>query len=194
MNRLKKMLNDNHGVLRTADVVAAGIPKDYLYKFVKEADLEKAAHGIFISTDTFIDEMYLLQLQFPKAIFSHDTALYLHDLAEMEPMPLTVTVPHKYRSVALIEKGVEICYTKPEWHEIGICAATSPAGFPIQIYDMERTICDVIRRRNHMDVSAFNYAVRQYIRSNDKNLLRLLQYAKELKMERQLRDVIGVLL
>lgn len=194
MDRLKKMLKENNGVLRTAYAVAAGIPKDYLYKFVKEAGLEKAAHGIFISPDAFVDEMYLLQLQFPKVIFSHDTALYLHDLAEMEPMPLTVTVPHKYRSVALIEKGVEICYTKPEWYEIGVCTVTSPAGFQIQAYDMERTICDVIRHRNHMDVSAFNYAVRQYMRSHAKNLSQLLRYAKELKMERQLRDVIGVLL
>lgn len=194
MDRLKRMLNENNGVLKTADVVAAGIPKDYLYKFVKEAGMEKAAHGIFISPDAFVDEMYLLQLQFPKAIFSHDTALYLHDLAEMEPMPLTVTVPHKYRSVALIDKGVEIIYTKPEWHEIGVCTATSPAGFPIRVYDKERTICDVVRRRNHMDVYAFNYAVRQYIRSNASNHLQLLQYAKEFKMERQLRDVIGVLL
>lgn len=194
MNRLNELLNENKGILRTADAVAAGISKDCLYKFVNDAKLEKVAHGIFVSPDAFVDEMYLLQLQFPKVIFSHDTALYLHDLAEMEPMPLTVTVPHKYRSVTLIEKGVEICYTKPEWHELGICTVTSPAGFVIRVYDPERTVCDVIRRRSRMDVSAFNYAIRQYMRSNKKDLLRLFQYAKELNMERQLRDVIGVLL
>ena len=194
MDRLKKLLDSNGGVLRTADVVAAGIPKDYLYKFAAANGLEKVAHGIFVSPDALIDEMFLVQQQFPKVIFSHDTALYLHDLAEMEPMPLTVTVPHKYRSVALIEKGVEICYTKPEWYDLGVCTATSPAGFPIRIYDPERTVCDIVRRRKHMDAAAFNYAIRQYMKSNTKDLLRLLRYAKELKMERQLRDVIGVLL
>lgn len=194
MDRLRKLLEANRGILQTSDAVAAGIPKDYLYRFVRDAGLEKAAHGIFVSPDAFIDEMYLLQLQFPKVIISHDTALYLHDLAEMEPMPLTVTVPHKYRSVALIEKGVEICYTKPEWYELGVCTMKSPAGFIIRAYDPERTICDIVRRRKHMDVSAFNYAIRQYMRSNQKDLLRLLQYAKKLNIERQLREVIGVLL
>lgn len=194
MDRLKKILEESNGVIRTADAVAAGISKDYLYRFVKDAGLEKAAHGIFVSPDAFVDEMYLLQLQFPKAIFSHDTALYLHDLAEMEPMPLTVTVPHKYRSVALIEKGVDICYTKPDWYVLGVCTVKSPAGFQIRAYDPERTICDIVRRRKHMDVSEFNYAIRQYMRSNQKDMLRLLQYAKKLNIERQLREVIGVLL
>lgn len=189
-----KLLEANGGILQTSDAVAAGIPKDYLYSFVKKYALERVAHGIFVDSDALVDEMYLLQLQFPKAIFSHDVALYLHDLAEMEPMPLTVTVPHKYRSVALIEKGVEICYTKPDWYELGVCTVKSPAGFLIRAYDPERTICDIVRRRKHMDVSAFNYAIRQYMRSNQKDLLRLLQYAKKLNMERQLREVIGVLL
>lgn len=188
------MLREHNGVLRTADVVAAGIPKDYLYRFAAEAGLEKVAHGIFVSPDALIDEMYLLQLQIPKVIFSHDTALYLHDLAEMEPMPLTVTVPAKYRSAALAEKGVHIRYAKPEWYDLGVCTVPSPSEFLIRVYDPERTVCDIVRRRSHMDVSAFNYAVRQYMKRKEKNLLRLLEYAKELRMERQLREVIGVLL
>lgn len=194
MDRLKKMLEANRGILWTSGVIAAGIPKDYLYRFVRDQGLEKVAHGIFVSPEFFVDEMFLLQQQFPKVIFSHDTALYLHDLAEMEPTPLAVTVPHKYRSVALFNTGAAIFYTKPEWHEIGVCTVDSPAGFPIRVYDKERTICDVIRRRKHMDISAFNFAIRQYMRSPQRELPRLSGYAKKLKMERQLRDAIGVLL
>lgn len=194
MNRLKELLDANRGVLRTCDVLAAGISKDLFYKFAEQYGLEKAAHGIYVSPHVFVDEMYLLQQQFPKVIFSHDSALYLHDLAEMEPMPLTVTVPHKYRSVALLEKTVEICYVKPELHGMGVCTVASPAGFPLRIYDPERTVCDIVRRRKHMDVTAFNYAIQQYMKRNTKDLPRLLRYARELKMERQLRNVIGVLL
>ncbi|HJA91995.1 MAG TPA: hypothetical protein H9717_02560 [Candidatus Eisenbergiella merdipullorum] len=47
--------------------------------------MEKAAHGIYVSADTLADEMYLVQAQFPKAIYPHDAALYLHDLSESEP-------------------------------------------------------------------------------------------------------------
>ena len=58
----------------------------------------------YLSPAAWADEMYLLQAQIPKAIYSHETALYLHDLAEMEPTPLTVTVSSQYNSPALAEK------------------------------------------------------------------------------------------
>ncbi len=55
-------------------------------KYVKSAGLEKAAHGIYISSGCLTNEMYLLQAQFPKAVYSHEAALYLHNFAEKEPL------------------------------------------------------------------------------------------------------------
>lgn len=66
---LEKILLDNHGILRTADVIAARISKEYFYQYVKTSGLEKIAHGIYASSEAWLDEMYLLQLQFSKAIF-----------------------------------------------------------------------------------------------------------------------------
>ena len=120
-NTIEKLLAENNGILKTADVVAAGISKETFYKYAKSAGLEKAAHGIYLLPSAWADEMYLLQAQIPKAIYSHETALYLHDLAEIEPMPLTVTVPAKYNSLTLAEKGVKIVYVKKEWHTLGVC-------------------------------------------------------------------------
>lgn len=153
------LLAENNGILKTADVFTAGISKETFYNYVKRAGLEKAAHGIYLSPTAWADEMYLLQAQIPKAVYSHETALYLHDLAEMEPTPFTVTVPANYNSSTLAKKGVKIVYVKREWHTLGICQMLSPARHSIVVYDMERTICDIIRKRSEMDISAFNYAI-----------------------------------
>ena len=192
-NTIEKLLAENNGVLKTADVVAAGISKETFYKYAKSAGLEKAAHGIYLSPSVWADEMYLLQVQIPKAIYSHETALYLHDLAEMEPMPLTVTVSAKYNSPTLVEKGVKIVYVKKEWHAIGICQLLSPGGYSINVYDIERTICDIIRKRSEMDISVFNYALVEYMKRNDKNLNRLMEYAKTMRLEKKIREIMGVL-
>lgn len=192
-NIIKKLLEENNGILKTADVIAAGISKDTFYKYAKSAGLEKAAHGIYISPAAWTDEMYLLQVQIQKAIYSHETALYLHDLAEMEPMPLTVTVPSKYNSPALTEKGVKIVYVKKEWHTMGVCQRISPGGHLIHVYDIERTICDIIRKRSEMDISVFNYALVGYMKRRDKNLNRLMEYAKIMRLEKKIRETMGVL-
>ena len=90
---LDDLLREQNGILRTSDALAHGITKSQFYDYVNSAKLEKAAHGIYVSADMLTDELYLLQAQFPRAVFSHEAALYLHDLSEYEPIPLTVTVP-----------------------------------------------------------------------------------------------------
>ncbi|MCB6365887.1 type IV toxin-antitoxin system AbiEi family antitoxin domain-containing protein [Intestinibacillus massiliensis] len=191
---IEKMLAENNGILKTADVVAAGISKEYFYQYAKKTGLEKAAHGIYLSPDAWPDEMYLLQAQFPKAVFSHETALYLHDLAEKEPMPLTVTVAAKYHNPLLMARGVTIVYVKNEWYNMGISEAVTPGGHTVRVYDMERTICDIIRKRSEMDIAVFTYAVQQYARRKKKDIPTLMEYAGAMHIERQAREIMGVLL
>lgn len=190
---LETMLTENNGILKTADAIAAGITKDAFYQFVKNAGLEKAAHGIYIAPDALTDEMYLLQAQFLKAVYSHEAALYLHDLAEREPTPLTVTVAASYNSSRLLKKGVKVYYAKKEWYELGITRIASPGGHSIKVYDLERTICDIVRRSSDMDVAVFNYAVKEYVKRKDKDYARLSHYAAVLNMERKIREKMGVL-
>lgn len=192
-NAIEKLLAENNGILKTADVVAAGISKETFYKYVKDTGLERAAHGIYLSPAAWADELYLLQAQIPKAVYSHETALYLHDLAEMEPTPLVVTVPAKYNSPALAEKGVKVVYIKKEWHTLGVCQMPSPTGRLIAVYDIERTICDIIRKRSDMDIAVFNYALTKYMKRKDKDLNRLMEYAKALRLEKKIREIMGVL-
>lgn len=190
---IEKLLTDHNGILKTSEIIAAGISKEAFYKYVKSAGLKKAAHGIYLSPTAWIDEMYLLQAQVPKAVFSHETALYLHDLAEMEPVPLTVTVPANYNSPTLIQMGVKIIYVKKEWYLLGTCQKPSPSGQSITVYNMERTICDIIRKRSDMDISAFNYALTTYMKHKGKNFNRLMTYAKIMKLEKKIWEIMGVL-
>ncbi|MDO4553324.1 MAG: abortive phage infection protein [Bacillota bacterium] len=191
---IEKMLEENNGILKTADVIAAGISKEYFYQYVKKAGLEKAAHGVYVSPNILTDEMYLLQAQFPKAIYSHEAALYLHDLAEKEPMPFTVTVAASYNSGGLTKRGVKVYYVKKEWYSVGLCEMPSHGGHTVRVYDMERTICDIIRKRSEMDIAVFTYAVQQYARRKKKNIPTLMKYAGTMRIERQAREIMGVLL
>lgn len=191
---MEKLIKENSGILKTADAAAAGISKEAFYKYVKDAGLEKAAHGIYLSPDYLVDEMYLLQAQFPKAIYSHEAALYLHTLAEKEPLPLAVTVPSSYNSGGLTKKGVKTYYVKPEWYDIGICEIKTPGGHFVRAYDMERTVCDILRKHKDMDIAVFNYALMEYMKRKDKRLFVLSRYAILFRMEKQMYETMGVLL
>ena len=82
--QMYKLLQENNGYMFTAQVEKAGISRTYLAKFVKENHLEKVAKGIYISQDTWMDELYILQVCNPKIVYSGETALYQLGIVEVE--------------------------------------------------------------------------------------------------------------
>ena len=45
-----------------------------------------------------------------------------------------------------------------------------PFGHDVPVYDMERTICDVLRSRSHIEMQTFQDALKAYARRKDKDL------------------------
>ena len=89
---LDQMLTEQDGMLRTSQVVSSGISKPVFYDYVRSRDLDRVAHGIYLSKGSWVDAMYLLHLRFEQAVFSHETALFFHDLTGREKIEYTVTV------------------------------------------------------------------------------------------------------
>ena len=191
---LDGILEANGGVISSAEAQAAGANRPALADYVSRRGLERISRGVYADASAFPDEMVLLQRRYPKAVFSHDTALYLHDLTDRDPVPLTVTVDSSYNAGSLRDQGILVHYAKPEWYALGITNVETPQGGMVRAYDKERTICDAIRRRAAMDPAMFRQAIRDYARSKDKNLGRLSEYAKVMNMESRVFEVMEVAL
>ena len=119
--------------------------KSVFYNYVKEKELEQAAHGVSVSPDAWGDGMYLLHLRCSQGIFSHETALFFHDLTDREPSPYSITVKRGYSTTRLKADGVFVYTIKQELHGIGKSTAQTPFGHTVPAYDMERIICDLLR-------------------------------------------------
>ena len=74
---LNKLLQENNGYLKTSDAVSAGVSRTVLGDFVRKYGLERVAHGLYMSQDAWEDGLYVIQVRYPEAVFSHETALYL---------------------------------------------------------------------------------------------------------------------
>jgi hypothetical protein len=62
----------------------------------------------------------------------------------------------------------------------------------IRIYDRDRTICDILRNMNRMDKEVFNKAIQSYVKDPQKNIPNLMEYAKVLRVQKKVKDLIGV--
>ncbi len=191
---LEALAAKHHGVLKTEDVVAAGISKKTLAEFVKKRGFERVFHGIYCDPDAWPDSLYLLQLRCPKTVFSHETALFLHDLTDREPLAYTVTAKTGYNPSHLTSEGIKVYTIRKELFDIGLANALTPFGNLVNVYNMERTICDVIRSRSTVETQVLHDSLKQYTKRKDKNLHQLMEYAKQFHIDRILRQYLEVLL
>ena len=191
---LDLLLQENNGFLKTSDVVRAGVSKTYFGEYVSERGLERAAHGLYMSQDAWDDGMYVIQVRYPIAVFSHETALYLLSLAEREPTRYAVTLKAGTNSTGLAKSGVKVYKVKEELFDEGIIQARSPSGQPLRAYNPERTICDLIRSRRNIEAQELQSAIKEYVRQKDKNVPLLMRYAKAFSVEKIIRQYLEVLL
>lgn len=188
------LLEQNKGMIRTAQVMDVGITKTVFYRYAKERELEQVAHGIYALADAWLDAMYLLHLRFGQIVFSHDTALFFHDLTDREPLEYSVTVKAGYHSLQLKTEGVKVYTVKKELIDLGVIDAQTLFGHTVPAYDMERTICDLVRSRNSIEIQTLQGALKQYARHKEKNLRKLMQYAAVFRVEKIVRQYLEVLL
>ena len=126
--QLDQMLTEQEGMLRTSQVVSSGISKPVFYDYVRSRDLDRVAHGIYLSKDSWVDAMYLLHLRFEQAVFSHETALFFHDLTDREPIEYTVTVKTGCNPSKMKAEGIQVFTIKADLHDVGLTTAKTPFG------------------------------------------------------------------
>ncbi len=194
MERIKKLITTNDGIIQTSQVAAEGISKTVLYQYIKDNDMQQISHGIYAQKDAWVDAMYLVHLRCGQAVFSHETALYFHDLTDREPLEYEITVRTGYNPSRLKNDGIKVYTVKKELHGEGIILRHTPFGHLVPVYNMERTICDIIRNRNNTEMQTLQGALKGYVKRKDKNLRLLMQYASKFHIDKTLRQYLEVLL
>ena len=192
--QIKNLIVANDGMIQTSQVMNIGISKTVFYQYVKDNDMEQISHGVYATKDTWTDAMYLVHLRCKQAVFSHETALFLHDLTDREPIEYEITVKTGYNPSKLKNDGMKVYTVKKELHGEGIIMMQTPFGHLVPAYNMERTICDIIRNRNNTEIQTLQSALKQYVKRKDKNLRLLMQYAVKFHVDKILRQYLEVLL
>ena len=194
ISKLQNIAKKNGGIITTSNAIQEGISRAVLWKLNNEKRIQRIARGQYIFEDDIQDELLSIGLRSEKIIFSHETALFLHGISDRTPFEHTITAPSGCIPSVAIKSECKVYYIKPELFDLGRTMLKTPAGNKVQVYDLERTICDVIRSRNKLGTETFLAALKMYAASPKKNLNKLNTYAKQMRVEKVLRQYLEVLL
>ena len=194
MNYKNRILNlFTNGYLTTKEVTDNNIPKIYLTKLIEENKIERVSRGVYIKKDELVDEFIILQSKSRNAIYSNTTALYLHGLSDRIPIKYDITINSGYNGALQREDNVNLFYTKKELLNLGVMNYKLDSGNIIKVYDLDKTICDIIKNKKRIDAEIYNKTIREYFYSKKKNTLKLYDYAKKMNIYNKVRNTFEVL-
>lgn len=81
-DRLHELIQKNNGILYASIARAMGIDNTLLQRMEESGELERIGRGMYIDADYMRDEYLLAQYRCRKGSFSHETALFFHELSD----------------------------------------------------------------------------------------------------------------
>ena len=191
---VKKFVSNHNGMITAKEFKENRIGFFFINKLMKDKVIERSDVGIYNKMDDFEDRYYILQQKYSNIIFSHNMALYFLRKTEVLPTRIDITVFSGYNVHRISKDNIVVHYVKYEYLMLGAIEVVSPFGNKVRCYNLERTICDIVRNNNNgLDNEQVNKILRDAFMNKQININLLMEYAKKLRCEKKLRRLTEVL-
>ena len=191
--KLAKLIGINNGHFTTSEAINHGVSKKQLKQLMDDEIIEKIGYGLYIDSQYFPDPFTLIQHRAPKSVFSHLTALYLHDLSDRDPIEYMITIPSTSRTRLADQSNVQVYYNNDNLINLGVVTLETPSGTKVKAFDIERTLCDCIKYMNQLDKDLVLTGLKRYLKSPYRNNVKMLEYGKQLNISQQILRYLEVL-
>ena len=180
-------------------MTTAQLNKEKLYyrdiqRMLDEGLIEKVKRGYYHWIEDYgTSEVALINSLFPDAVFCMETALFFYKYRDRNPAEWNITVD---KNTSRQRTNIDYPFIKAYRVEPALLNLGETDGIieftKVRIYDRDRTICDVLRNMSKMDKEVFNKAIQSYVKDPQKNIPNLMEYAKALRVQKKVNDLIGV--
>lgn len=193
IDRLKEEFDKHGGILKTFELKNIGVDSRQILKLLKNNILSKIKTGIYEMADEIVPEEVMIAKIFPNAIIYLESALLYYGYTDRIPSTWQIAVDKNVSKsqFKLSYPLVTPFYLESKYINIGV-TEFEINNVRIRIYNKERTICDVLRYSNKIDSEVFTSAIQKYIIDKDKNINRLMEYAKKLRVTQKAKIYVGM--
>ncbi|NGX45769.1 MAG: hypothetical protein K940chlam2_00949 [Chlamydiae bacterium] len=190
-----EIFRTHNGILRTAEAIKLGIHPAYLYKLRDEGVLEPLGRGVFrLATipDFSEPDLVLVAKRIPKGVICLISALSYYDLTTQIPHFVYLALPRTSRRPRTSYPPLRCFWYSKDTYEAGV-ETISVNGFPVKIYNVEKTLADCLKFRQKIGMDVVLEALNAYWRKGQTDLDKLYEYAKICRVEKVLQPILETL-
>lgn len=192
MNRetLIQKFKDNHGWLQSKDFGYQPVVYAVLNEMIANQEVEKVKNGLFKYTAMghYNEQEDVLKL-YPNAVLCLFSAWHHYELSTTVPYQHHLALPHKANPAKINYPPIKFYYWSEAQFQLGISQDNI-----IKIYDLEKSVCDAVKFRNKVGEDITYEVLKNYMRSKNRNLEKLMTYAKQMRIEKIISPMLKPLL
>jgi predicted transcriptional regulator of viral defense system len=194
--QIKKIFKNNGGYARTKNIIEAGIHTSYLYQLVDNNTIERIKRGLYHwNNDEFSNREELVKISkiVPKGVVCLLSALDYYDVTTQNPWEYYIAIYRRDHKPVLPDyPPIRIFYFSRQQFEAGLEEVKINNNI-IQIYNLEKTLCDCLRLRNKIGMDVVKEALKEYVTRQDRNISKLLEYAEITNVQNLMQKYLEVL-
>jgi len=186
------LMRQQGGYITTKDIGSRAM-YDQLLSEVERSNVVRVRTGLYALPDEMAKPMVDIRRLIPGGVICMFTAWEHYDLTTKLPLGICVAI-EKNRKVRLPDyPPIMLYYWTQNVFELGVSEAVID-GYDLKIYDMEKSVCDAVKFRNKIGLDVSSEILKNYLRRSDRNLERLHDYAKKMRIDTTLSSLISYLL
>ncbi len=193
LEEVKEFIKANGGIVKKEQFAKLKIDYRKILQFVDKGDIVRVKSGYYaVSLEGFSEDELIAGL-FPDCVLCMESALYQYRYITKKPYgwKLAVDKNTSKSRFKLDYPQVTPFYTEPEALSLGV-TTTELAGVQMKIYEKERLVCDCLKYEDKMDRELFKEGLLSYIQDPNKDVAKLMEYAKARKVLKKVQSMIGV--
>lgn len=189
---IKKLFEQGAGVLTTQELEEGGVSYYCIRKLVENKQIERIKQGVYRWLDDESDELVEVQKIVPQGIFCLFSAASLHDLSTFVPSEYHLAIPRKDKVALPDYPPIKIYYWDDNQYGLGqVKIMRENVG--LRVYSLEKTVCDFIKFRNKIGLDVTKEVLKNYLALRNRNLHKLMAFAKELGISTIARQYLEIL-
>lgn len=193
---IRQLFEESNGILKSAQLKKNKYSDRDIQELLNEGHIKKIRNGFYGWNDIVnkLCDYKVANLIFPNSIVSVLSAASIHELTTVNPMSICLTIPSNSMKPKLPDyPPIDLFYINEKHIELG-AQKKDVDGFTINIYNIERTICDLFKYTKRVDKEVALEALKRYMNMPNRNIQLLLEYATTVKVKKVIKPYVEALL
>lgn len=192
-NRIKEIFEKNEDVVSMGTLLKSGINHYQINKLLDNGTIFKLKHGVYKWKNDDENEWLDITRIVPYGVLCLFTACFHYELTTFVSSEYHIAIPKKSKIVLPNYPPIKLYYWDRMGFNLGIIETTIEQT-KVKIYDLEKTVCDMMRFRNKVGIDIAKEVLKNYLKRPDRNIAKLNEYARKINISSILTQFLTALL